>query len=152
MLTHPSVDEDASQFPELDIGQTVSAEREGTAVPKVNFTCYFNSTKKLHNFTNNYHLKNGLIFEQFCNNSCYPMTMVPGPPGIQVRSVALGLGDVGVVADVTEVVEVEEALAATAAWCGFMMQTGAGRLSGGFIRFVFEGDKPSLAGGSAKET
>jgi len=81
--------------------------------------------------------------------------MVPGPPGIQVRSVALGRGDVGVVADVTEVVEVDEALAATAGWWGFMMQTGAGRLSGGFIRFVLEGDKlfpdPSLAGGSTRE-
>ena len=40
MLTHPSVDENASQFAELDIGQTVSAEREGSAIPQVNLICY----------------------------------------------------------------------------------------------------------------
>ena len=38
------------------------------------------------------------------------------------KSVALGLGEVGVVAETTEVVEVDEALAATAGCCG--TQTG----------------------------
>ena len=49
-------------------------------------------------------------------------------------SVALGRGDVGVVADVAEVVEADEARAVTAGWCGFRP-----RLSGGFIS-VLEGE------------
>jgi hypothetical protein len=50
------------------------------------------------------------------------------------RSVALGLGEVGVVAEAAEVVEADEALAAMAGWCGFRP-----RFSGGFIR-VLDGD------------